>query len=1681
MYTTKSRRFGMIVLMLTLLAGPLSAIHPNQPQGLDPERSTQASADQIDQVDLFSGALNIAIPMGPFSLAYNSNVWRYRRDADGLIEAFPDRKMTAGLGWQLGWGEVYDPDHWYNDTGRWLYVSDDGGRHTFYDELHEGEQDGDSNVFYSRDGSYLRVRISSDDCHADIETPDGTTRRFTGAGGVCGAEAEKTFRKAWDRFGSASDPDLTVTYNADDTLRTLADRYGRQHFVHLVKAGDLLDGSPLVWMDRVVTQVDVASFHDQRAIYTLTYDNQVLTERSCKNQAPVSAAVRVPLLVEVELPDGSSYRMGDHFGPYYYTECTPQIDDLPGAIKDVKLPTGGSVEWSYQQVEFPPGAAQSVFNTTAGVEVRSLVRKNNTVDGTWTYKMTSIDPSNGQDAEMQTEVVYPTGDCSKHFFNARFSVDPAAGRGWEYGLPFTKTESSGDAFLSSEIWSSSNGTGGCRTIGNSEPLRSTFLRFRHDELPSSVCDELNPIPGCPTRADWLNRNRQPDIHRVVYHDDEDRFTQREFSEFDGLGNFRRSVGTGNLWDGSNNDERVVTTTGFNRSTGVYPGTYQPIAPSTPWLLKLLDHHGASRPEALGETENMTELEVDPNTGMLLCSRSLRTGTVRSTTDVMRVYSYDSRGNLTDEKIYGGDSQPLSTSGSGCGTAPGQPVYWNHHTYERDQRVTSRPRYPNGSDGPFLTYDVDLDPTTDKVIGSRNSAGIYSSTVYDVSGRPVEVRQDGVARAQLSYQLASPNDPAKSMMVNTPVNGSIEFTRGEVEYDDFGRKRLERSRQPTGFWTERETHYNARGWVTAISQTGDSNLLTEFIGHDPFGRPTVVVPPDGAVHELRMSYQGDRLSRLERKVKTSLTGVETWVSTTREKDRFGRLRRLREPSSTGGSEVATDYRYDVAGRLTEIRTPGAPQQVRSYTYDNRGFLLQETHPEKGVVGNGAVSYFDYDASGRAQRVVDGPNDLDFNFDGLGRLTATRDNNQGDRLVTSLVYDSPSPGGQGHLWKATRYNYLDLPWTPGSADDTVSVQHIYSYGGPNGAVSVRDTLFTWPGSSDRFRSWFGYDDLGNLDSLTYPSCVTGGCATSAASTSPTITTQYAEGRPIVIPGWVTSITYDDHGSWTEILHANGVRDVVEPHPTLRSRPGRVRTVGALPAGSDFDSGPFSYDGSGNIVALGTDTFAYDAVNRLTEASFGNATVAQQFSYDRFGNLTSRSTDGQTQTFVVDGATNRLSGAVAYDGAGNVTQWGGYGFGYDTSNRLVSQAWMRYIYDASGERVVSIPNVPQKTLHYHLRDLANNHISHVSYANGNYARERDWIYSSGRLIGWEDGGSGEKFHHHLDHLGSSRLVTREDRTVLAAPMFLAYGTEFPYPSGVDDHAYAGHERDQSTGADYMHARHYLSSIGRFLSVDEKRGHADNPQSLNRYAYVMGNPLNKVDPDGRESSTAIGLDQAANRYFKDRTRPYWTDEGLRRAALIVSPVLIGTVPGGFVFAKHIALGMTTRMAWNTGYYAVSGEPFDPGRDIVDNSIYFGFGTGAAAPLLEFASKSGPWGKVAIALYYGMLVGGIDLITEDGVEVTDVVKLVGGGTSISYSDGSVLETDSNGNVVFKGKPDATVDAKADEAAGTPQRDAYRRSLEEERRRGLGGFDHLQSFRCQISPFLCAGAGSQNWYVRRAY
>jgi RHS repeat-associated protein len=63
-----------------------------------------------------------------------------------------------------------------------------------------------------------------------------------------------------------------------------------------------------------------------------------------------------------------------------------------------------------------------------------------------------------------------------------------------------------------------------------------------------------------------------------------------------------------------------------------------------------------------------------------------------------------------------------------------------------------------------------------------------------------------------------------------------------------------------------------------------------------------------------------------------------------------------------------------------------------------------------------------------------------------------------------------------------------------------------------------------------------------------------------------------------------------------------------------------------------------------------------------------------------------------------------------------------------------------------------------------------------------------------------------------------------------------------------------DDELGLIYLRARYYDPLVGRFITRDPFPGLADASESLNRYAYACGNPVNNVDPSGEIANFLVG-----------------------------------------------------------------------------------------------------------------------------------------------------------------------------------------------------------------------------------
>jgi RHS repeat-associated protein len=104
--------------------------------------------------------------------------------------------------------------------------------------------------------------------------------------------------------------------------------------------------------------------------------------------------------------------------------------------------------------------------------------------------------------------------------------------------------------------------------------------------------------------------------------------------------------------------------------------------------------------------------------------------------------------------------------------------------------------------------------------------------------------------------------------------------------------------------------------------------------------------------------------------------------------------------------------------------------------------------------------------------------------------------------------------------------------------------------------------------------------------------------------------------------------------------------------------------------------------------------------------------------------------------------------------------------------------------------------------------------------------------------------------DGHGSTRQLVSGTSTVSVSEQYNydAYGVGLSLPGSPGASLlYAGEQFDLNLQQYYLRARYYDPSNGRFNRLDPFAGRNFDPQSLHKYDYAHGDPVNGVDPSGR------------------------------------------------------------------------------------------------------------------------------------------------------------------------------------------------------------------------------------------
>lgn len=1417
-------------VVLFFMAGATEAQndYPTIERGFKPERAFQIG--DIDNINLFNGQLTLRIPLGQeyhvegqfsyaLELTYSSQPWDYiTRESGGeqFIQAWPARTSNAGLGWRLSLGEWWDNSVTGPGSCRNCYVTPDGAKHPTLGALHPGHGDGTSR--YTTDSTYLRVRPP----YPRIEFPNGDQHRFDTASG------QTDF--LGDRLGNTLD-----VFRSGNTW-TLVDLF-RSHTINFISAPHY---------GQVVGSVVLETFGGTQATYTFHYENAQVP-RSCMDDDPqTSTHIQLPLLVAVTLPDGSKYSMPTtNYNLTWIASCRLDSIGSPaprqGLLRGMTLPTLGRIAWSYRDYKFPQRdegpehPAPDFTAKVAGVGARVLINTDGTEHGRWAY-VQSLSTGGGSEGfqESITRVSSPLGDRTDHYFRVTKTNELDDPYNHLYGLPVSPLESAPNRpnFLRSTKTYDCDGSG-----NNCQLVRSTYLKYRTD------------VDALGQKTPW---NPRVEGTHIRYHDDGGRWAQVAFSRFDGLGHHRKTVTSGNF---PGNNART-TVTNYNPTRGTYPGSFTLPGPNEAWVLNTYTQSTV--------TENSQSFRTlacfQQANGFLSWVRTFRQGTSQGGKDVLVRYLRDARGNPTSEAYFGGDAGGLpTTSPSPTCSLSGLPAnqFRMTHAYQAGSRRLSIWRRADGSQMSFKVLDRTIDASTGLPSSSRDTAGVQTTYDYDKMGRLTLENPAGDARTTYTYGRAiSSIEHARVTVKRLASGGSAVRTEEVYVYDGFGRLFHEQRKMPSGQWSFRRTQYFPTGWKQRVSQWHPNTQFTDwtqYLNYDPFGRPQVIRPPEGAAHDVKLAYFGDRVVTRTAKVATGATGGESNATTVERYDRQGRLWQITEPSGSGGGNVTTTYLYDAAGRLKKASTPAAGvTQVRQFVYDGRGFLTKERHPEKGPSGNGWVTYSGYNARGQVGKTVDGPFTLKYTYDRAGRVQDVR--NASGAILKHFGYgysNDPDDRSNGKVTWTERWNRVRFEGEP----VTVRVYESYKYGGRGGRPSERITYAFTPDEEFVFTQGWVWNDLGLVSSLSYPNRQCSGCPGDQPRS---VGFAYTQGQLTKVPNFASSLTYHPNGLPYQVFHTNGVRWTQKNDPNKHVRPRHFGTIGV--AGErNWKSGNYVYDGAGNVKAIGDSRFVYDKISRLTSGKLSRHPLGnqwwttQKYAFDPFGNITKITTDGVVRNTPTSKSTNRLSGAATYNARGDLTSWNGVQFAYGPFGEL----WRRkagagenvMLYTADDERLWQ--RLKGNLSLWTLRDLDGRLLrTYVQQrSQGTWSRTDD-IWRGGQLLA--RAGSNGVHHLHVDHLGSTRLVTDGSGNRVAYNNYYPFG-QIATPGQSGEVRFTGHERNNNGAADgsadihYMHARHQNPLTGRFLSPDQAASWLPTvPQSWNRYTYGLANPINYIDLNG-------------------------------------------------------------------------------------------------------------------------------------------------------------------------------------------------------------------------------------------
>jgi len=553
---------------------------------------------------------------------------------------------------------------------------------------------------------------------------------------------------------------------------------------------------------------------------------------------------------------------------------------------------------------------------------------------------------------------------------------------------------------------------------------------------------------------------------------------------------------------------------------------------------------------------------------------------------------------------------------------------------------------------------------------------------------------------------------------------------------------------------------------------------------------------------------------------------------------------------GGTHVSNRYQADpgvtCGAKTGELcSTVDALSNIRSYGYDSNGNLTSVTPPSP--LGNTTIVP---DGLSRTSSITDGKGqNTTYSYDQIDRITQI--------LYNGASTCTPSTGN------CISFLYDADGNRTSTTDNTGTTSYYYDSLNRLTTQGLPDTTSNCAGSSPAGIT-MSYDGVGNL--LGY--CDSGGAVAYAYDAgNRQVSMAEPGGNCGPTPSLCTTFAYNADGERTQTTFPGGAT----LNAGYDSNWNTASMIGKDKNGAVLTSFSYTYSiGStdtqlrqtmteNDAVASNTYAYAYDALNRLTQATITAGTgTSYAYTYDSNGNI-SRRTVGSSTTSYAFNAANELcwaysgsssnscsstpTGATTYTFDSNGNESGsstGGSFSYNPKNQTTATT---YGGSSLGTLTYLGADQAQRTVAGSTTFANVSSSAQISTTGGNstyFLRD-----NRGNPVGERVGSN--HYYFLTDALGSIvAVVSGDGLTVGDRYGYDPYGATTYYSGTITNPwGYAGGYTDP-TGLIKLGARYYDPATARWTQMDPLSQGGPSPCGQTAYSYAADDPINMTDPSG-------------------------------------------------------------------------------------------------------------------------------------------------------------------------------------------------------------------------------------------